>query len=435
MSEAVQAQASGFVDVRPNPASVAPRPRRGKFRVGRAIKVTLAVTLLCGTATIVLLNQNHVTTDNAVVSAYVLSVRSPIQGQVQGLQLRVGDTLAEDSALARVRDDRVSEQHLVELRTELARERVELAGLEVQRNVLQAIRGKLALQAQHYRAAQMAYTAASATESKAQVLSSEARVDLARRTMARKLTLGRTGDAPLASVEQATLEARAAEADLSAQSAHVAALSTREAAAAQGVFLDAGSNDVSYSAQRIDDIDLRLADIGRSEAVLEGARNSAQARLEAEERHYESLARADLVSPNRGMVWKLGASNGERVGAGETIAQVVDCEASFIVASIPQRDFSSVEVGALARFRLSGEAMDREGRVTSVTGDANVTGDRNLAAAPMAERGASGIVRIEVPRSGNNGAACLVGRTARVLLPVAGGGLIDRALRLLKWPV
>jgi multidrug resistance efflux pump len=156
-----------------------------------------------------------------------------------------------------------------------------------------------------------------------------------------------------------------------------------------------------------------------------------EARLAAEERRLALLTQAELKVPSRGMIWKLGASNGERVAIGDTVAEVIDCGSSFIVASIPQRDFSRVELGGLARFRLSGETVDREGRVMSVTGDVSVSGDRNLAAAPVAETAASGIVRIEVAPSGNSGAECLVGRTARVLLPVSGGGPVERLLRWL----
>jgi hypothetical protein len=101
------------------------------------------------------------------------------------------------------------------------------------------------------------------------------------------------------------------------------------------------------------------------------------------------------------------------------------------VASIPQRQFSSVEIGGLAQFRLSGETTDRQGRVLSVTGDSSVSGDRNLAATPVAERATSAVVRVEVQQSGNNGAECLVGRTARVLLPVSGGGVLSQLWRWL----
>ena len=61
------------------------------------------------------------------------------------------------------------------------------------------------------------------------------------------------------------------------------------------------------------------------------------------------------------------------------------------------------------------------------TSDAPVAAEAALTAAVHG----AGVVRIEVPRSGNKGAECLVGRTARVLLPTGGGGMLARLLRWL----
>jgi len=429
VSEILQKEAAAFVDGSAKPQQ--PKPGRLKrARVGRGMKVGVAITLLAVTGGAVLLNKGHVTTDNAVVTAYVVSLRSPIEGQVSGLQLRVGDTVDGTATLARVVDERANDMHLVDLQAELARGQAEQSALQAQRRTLLALREKLWARAEQYRAAQTADTTAATHEGAAQLVGSAARLDLTRRNMDRKVTLGRLGDAAVATVDQAVVDEQAALADLAYQQAHLVSLQAREAAASQGLFLDNGSNDVSYSAQRIDDIDLRVAEIERAAAALEAGRAAAEARLAAEQRRFAALAAADLRLPNRGMVWKLGASNNERVAVGETVAQVIDCGASFIVASIPQRDFSAVELGGVARFRLAGEKVDREGRVISVTGDANLAGDRNLAAAPITGSAASGTVRVEVPPSGNSGAECLVGRTARVLLPISGGGPVERLLRV-----
>jgi multidrug resistance efflux pump len=424
MSETLLEQAAAFVEPATKPASGKVAASASRFRVGRAIKIGLASALLIGAAGALVVGQSRVTTDNAVVSAYVLSVRSPIQGQVSGLQLRVGDTVQGTDLLGRVVNDRVSDEHLVDLRSEVVRNKAERAALESQRQALTTLRATLVVRSDEYRAAQTAYAAASSNEAEAQLVGGALRLDLARRAMARKVALGHFGDAPVADVDTATIEARTAEADVTSRAAHLAYLRARQAAVAQGLYLDAGGNDVSYSTQRIDEIDLRLADVNRTSAELAAKAAATDIRLAAEEHRFETLSRADLELLASGMVWKLGASNGERIGIGDTLAQVIDCGAAFIVAAIPQRQFSAVEVGSIAQFRLSGETTDRTGRVLSVTGDSSVAIDRNLAATPVADPATTAVVRVEVPPSGNNGAACLVGRTARVLLPRAGDGML-----------
>ena len=78
---------------------------------GRIYKIGSAGGLLAAGAW--LIQQSRVTTDNAVVSAYVRSIRSPIEGQVSGLHLHVGDGVTGTSLLVHVLNDRVNDEHLV----------------------------------------------------------------------------------------------------------------------------------------------------------------------------------------------------------------------------------------------------------------------------------------------------------------------------------
>jgi hypothetical protein len=117
MSETLLQRATAFVDTSICPAKPAETAHR--LPVGRVVKIGLAVTLLVGAATAMLGGQSRVTADNAVVSAYVLSVRSPIQGQVSGLQTRVGDAVKGATLLAHVSNDRVSDEHLTDLRSQV----------------------------------------------------------------------------------------------------------------------------------------------------------------------------------------------------------------------------------------------------------------------------------------------------------------------------
>jgi hypothetical protein len=270
MSDTIKEHAAPFMDAAEPAFGKAASRRRIQF--GRLLKISIAGTLFVGALGGVLIGQGRVTADNAVVSAYVLSVRSPIQGQVSGLGLRVGDAVAGAALLAHVADDRVNDERLVELRSEQARITAERAAFEAQGKVLADLRSALAARSEEHRLATVAYAAATTEEAMAQLRGRLLRLDLARRDMARKITLGRLGDAAMADVDRVTQDAGVAETEVVSQAAHHAYLRTRESAAAHGVFLDSGSNDVSYSAQRIDEIDLRIADITRAAAVLAAAR-------------------------------------------------------------------------------------------------------------------------------------------------------------------
>ena len=78
MSETLLEQTTAFLKpaTKPAPERVASPPSR--WRLGRVVRIGLAIALLMAAPSALLVGQSRVTADNAVGSAYVLSVRSPI---------------------------------------------------------------------------------------------------------------------------------------------------------------------------------------------------------------------------------------------------------------------------------------------------------------------------------------------------------------------
>jgi multidrug resistance efflux pump len=362
-----------------------------------------------------------VAAESAVVTSYVVAARAPIEGYVSGLGVRVGDTVLGGAPVARVEDPRVNDQRLVDLRQLAARHRAEREALEVQEASLASMAAALRLREANYVDVASSYIAARVAEAERQVEARSARAALAQRDLARRSSLGRDGFAAAADVDRLRAEAEVTEREVAAAQAGLAALRRQEQAAHRSVFVASGSNDVAYSAQRADEVALRASEVERAIAFAAASEREALARLASEERRVALLRSAELRLSAHGMVWKLPASNGERVAAGDAVVELVDCQEAFVVASVPQDKLPRLAVGAVARVRISGESADREGRVLAVTGDERLGGDRNLAAAPASARNSNGTARISLAPSGIRGAECLVGRTARVLLPTAGG--------------
>ena len=149
-------------------------------------------------------------------------------------------------------------------------------------------------------------------------------------------------------------------------------------------------------------------------------------RLDAERSRLAKISATTIRAPTTGVIWKVEASQGERVVAGQSVAQIVDCRAAFVIAQVPQNRMPEIEIGGEAQFRLSGEDDVRTGRVSSMTGDAT-GGDKNLAAAPFQAGGQSATVRVAFA---SDDFRCFVGRTAHVLLPSAGHKFLTRLLNV-----
>jgi multidrug resistance efflux pump len=369
-----------------------------------------------------------VASDAAVVSSYTVALRTPIEGVVHGLAVTVGATVARAATLARVENDRVDDQRLNDLLAANHRAEADLASTEAARAVLERLRGELARRVAAHQALvaareQAALAGASGQAEAASAARAQARVDLGRKS--RLAQAGFAAPAEIDKLRTALLVASHQE-ETAQATAEMAGI--EEQAARAGIQIGPGDNDVSYSTQRGDEVDIRLAELDRAIADARAAREATAAEIAAERARLARLAEATLKAPLAGMVWKLGAAEGERIASGEMVAELVDCDSPFVIAAIPQSRFSDIAVGQQVKFRLTGDGAEQHGQVISVTGAASLTQDRNLAAVPVA-RPSSVTVWIRPDRARGQSGECLIGRTAHVLIPT---GITSAATRLIR---
>jgi multidrug resistance efflux pump len=392
----------------------------------RIAKLAGASAVLALGAYAVIADQMAIATDNAVVSAYSIALRAPIDGVIEAAPRRVGDPVSADVLLATINNTLVDDQRLVDLREQLSQSRSRLEANAVMRASLAAMRLDLQARSEAYMKASAARLQGAVTEAQNTLAAAKARRDEEQKVLARRSILAQGGAGSAADLEKAQSEFEATSAEAEAQQGRVDSLVAQLTAIDQGVVSEPGSNDVAYSRQRADEIAIRLAELDHESALTRADIEETSARLASEQKRVEKLRTAPMIAPKSGVIWKLAASNGERVAAGETVAQIVDCNSAFLIARVPQNQVPYIGVNDEAEFRLSGDDTKRHGHVLTITGD-TTDGDRNLAAVPFVEKGATATVRIAMdPIDGQ----CLVGRTARVLIPWNGPGLFSR---LLSW--
>ena len=396
------------------------------------IKRGAAVSVLVAAIYAVLSGQGFVSTDNAVVSTYTVSLRAPITGYVSGLQTAIGQPVKPGTVIARIDEPRADDERLIDLQRLAPRLQTDLAALHAERDILARQREALVQVSATRNVSEAAMLDLEAAEAERRAASLAVAADEASRSSARAAILARTGNISTEAVEKAAALADETRSDAAAARLRTTSLRLQATAAHAGMLLGNGSNDVPYSRQRADELAIRLAEIDRETASVQASADETAGRLADEARRVALLRSAALVAPASGMLWKLGAADGERLAVGDTAVEIVDCRSAFLVAAIPQERYPDVAIGGTARIRLSGESTDRLGSVVSVTGEATLANDRNLAAAPLPARSPTATARIAIGGSADNAGSCLVGRTARVLLPTgAGSGLVARLARSL----
>src|SRR3954470_2408121 len=85
------------------------------FRLKRLVKLSIACGVLTAGVYAIWSVQGFVVSDNAVVSAYITSLRAPIEGFVSAGRNQVGSEIGRGEILATVANPRVDDQRLTAL--------------------------------------------------------------------------------------------------------------------------------------------------------------------------------------------------------------------------------------------------------------------------------------------------------------------------------
>ena len=405
-------------------------PLSEKWRIPKShIKLGIGLAVLLAGAYGILSEQNFVSSSNAIVSAYVVVVRTPIDGIVQDLPASANLHVRDGQSLGYVENPRVDQQHLENLRVVEERARSEADAMATEQAALEQQRRELLARTQAHAKAVTNRIQLNIVQNERLLFARQAAEKQASLDLDRGRKLRQSGIIADAELDRLQTQYDIALKETQAQQAVVSAARAEAVSAAKGVYIEPGDNEIDYSRQRYDDVRLRLADIDRALAALQIQANAAREDLDKETHHAELMTRADLASPVSALLWKIDAMNGERVATGDSIAEFVDCNRSFVLVDVLQDRVPDLAVGAPARVRLSGEVEERWGTVAAITADPRKDENHKLAALPAHDINDSrAIVRIDLNPSDFRG-ECLVGRTARVLISTQGSSLASRWVR------
>ena len=159
---------------------------------------------------------------------------------------------------------RVDDQRLIALQDRVRRLDLEKAAITRQRDRLEMTWRDLTLRAEEYRRAMVSQLSGRLEAAKTALASRRSESEQAKRDYARKVALARSGTASVADVDKAHFAFDALEYQAQSLTGQLAAVQAQLDAAIRGVMIDAGGNDVAYSAQRADEVGLRLAELDRA---------------------------------------------------------------------------------------------------------------------------------------------------------------------------
>ena len=142
------------------------------------------------------------------------------------------------------------------------------------------------------------------------------------------------------------------------------------AAANQGTFLGDSYNDRPSSAQRADEMRLRVGDLAADLQAHDAALDRTRAAVADEEARYQIRSDVEVALPVSGRVWEVLTAPGEHVSRGQDLIRLLDCASAVITANVSESVYNRLQVGSPATFRPSSGGESYAGSVVNLTGSA-----------------------------------------------------------------
>lgn len=229
-----------------------------------------------------------------------------------------------------------------------------------------------------------------------------------------------------AALDQTAVASRKSRLDHEAAANRLTALRIQQRLIAAGLMVEEGTGDVAYTAQRLDEVALKLIDAEREARQAELALAGALTRREAERASFERRHAITFLADRDARILPPVAPVGRTIPAGGTVAVAADCAGLFMDVVVAEEDGARFALGQAVRFRLVGSEKEWTGTVAELSANGGSAALRPTFVAPRTSRRTWLLARIAPEAAFMREAAlerdCAIGRTA--VLKTRSSGLL-----------
>ena len=364
----------------------------------------------------------------AVVNARLVSLRAPIEGKVEGVNVdpTIGAVAPKGRSVLRISNSRADRARLDDLLRMVDQAESERPVIAKRLMRLKEIHEQISQQARAFQAGRVRELEERILDLKAQTSATQASGLEAASTLERTKTLAASGYQTPVAVERAERDAKVAAQTERSLNHRLFAIEVELEAARRGEYVGDSYNDRPSSLQHADELSIRVAETESELNAHDQRLAKLHAALDAEASRYSELSSAILSSPTDALVWEVLVSPGEEVRKGQDLLRLLDCSGALVTVTVRESVFNQLRLGDKAQFRFSGQSGRYNGTIVRMSGSAAPLD--NLAIQPTGS--ASGGYRIAVSVPDLSTTQCGVGRTGTVVFsPSANGNGTLQSLR------
>lgn len=308
---------------------------------------------------------------NAVVSARIITLTTPIDGIVSkappmaGTELHQGDVIAE---FINTTVDRSTVGQLQVEKTSLE-ERVE--SLIKEKESLLKLKTELDESKKNFLASREERINYDIKRSEKRHQELIASVNENQRLLTRKKELNKKGVLSTSSLDETFFLA-----DRSTKAADQAKLEMERLIVElndvkKGIFINQdGRSEVTYQDQRIDEIYIRITDIDSRINEYKARITALNERLRIEKDRLSGLEKSDIRAPEFSVVLRSHVLQGTHIDEKTKVVDIIDCSKVFIDMTIHEGYFEKIKMGERVTVKLRGGLKPIHGKVSSVRGGA-----------------------------------------------------------------
>jgi multidrug resistance efflux pump len=184
-------------------------------------------------------------------------------------------------------------------------------------------------------------------------------------------------------------------------------------------------------------ISVRVIELHAERQNLENIRQELAQRLGEEQQREDNFRRHVMHSPINGTVWNLYIASGAVVAHNASLADVVDCNRSFVEALIPESRYDNMRIGEKVHVKLLGNSGNIAGTIHSVRGQSAVV-NQDSHAARLTPRRTTEAMTVSIAIDPDSlqevsKGVCQIGRSAKVYFAEkSDGGFVRQSLAYLR---
>ena len=367
---------------------------------------------------------------DAVVNGNLVDLKAPEEGTLTTVNAQRGEPIMAGKLLFALRNDRVNQLPLQEIKSRISQYRADLQRAEDRRDRLMSLMTVANVDNTAQGGLEQSEVSQRIRQVEAQIEGTQSKVSLAQVQIDRLMPLVREGAVPKASLDVPTAELAQHIQAIRALEAQISELRVNESAAQQGLSLSKTRSNYDPRI-RVQELQIQIAEV-RSEVA------SFQRRVQDSEKEM-TQAQADLKkreevsvnAPIGGVLWKLTSQEGKFVQRGEVLAQVADCQNRWVDALVDEGSVKDLTLGMAADVQLTGTTENTviTGKIQTIrSGVGRLAAGEDVAAPVTPNLPRYSQVRVVLdpatnvsnsthqPNSGN---LCYIGYTGRVTFQIA----------------